>query len=221
MEDEVRTVMTRNVVSALPGTTFKELVGLIESCRISALPVVDMDRRVLGVVSEADLLLRELYPDSERRRHWLSQVVDSPIAWAQKLAEELKRASGRTAAELMTSPAHTISEQASIAEAARKMHDAGVKRLPVVDAEGKLVGLVTRSDLLSVFFYRSDRSLRREVERALEAAGAPAGLRVIVDDGVVRLLGYAPPAAVAAAEKVPGVVEVVTASATEAAHSGA
>lgn len=155
----VQQVMTErpNLAVAWPDTPFKQVVELMQARDVSALPVIDTDDRVLGVVSEADLLL----PDG-----------------------------ARVAAELMTSPPVTISAGASIGEAARSMHEHRVKRLPVVDEGGHLVGIVSRRDLLSVFL-RGDRDLEAEIRddlRKLLWLGAPQ-VKVTVTRGVARLQG--------------------------------
>jgi CBS domain-containing protein len=143
--------------------------------------VVDEDDRVLGVVSEADLLLKQEYPRDhepglgERLRHRADQA----------------RSHGTLARDFMRSPAITIGEGATVGEAARLMAARGVKRLPVVDQEGRLVGIVGRSDLLRVFL-RSDEEIRAVVRREVigrQMGMDPGRLFVDVDRGVVTLEG--------------------------------
>ena len=170
----VRDVMTREVVTVGPDTDFKTCVDLIAARGVSALPVVDGDF-VLGIVSEHDLLLKEENRGSEghlKRR-------------------EANQADGRTAGDVMHSPALCVGLDASLAEAARLMHKRAVKRLPVVDTTGRLVGIVSRHDLLKSFL-RTDESIRREVredllENALSIDETTAD--VDVQDGVVVLSG--------------------------------
>jgi CBS domain-containing protein len=105
------------------------------------------------VVSEADLLLKEEQSDGEQ---------DVPLVWTKRRRIEREKAAGMCARELMTAPPVTVPPTATVAEAARRMHAAGVKRLPVVDEDGRLLGIVSRADLLQVFA-RPDELIRREV----------------------------------------------------------
>ncbi|HXF72560.1 MAG TPA: CBS domain-containing protein [Actinomycetota bacterium] len=176
----VADVMTRDVVPATPSTPFKELVRLLDEHRVSALPVVDEDDRPLGVVSEADLLLKE------------EQVAarGGVLARWRHRADRAK-AQASVAAELMTSPAVTVERTATLPEAARLMHERGVKRLLVVDGEGRLVGIVSRSDLLRVFL-RPDAEIREDVLRSVIEGALwldPGAVRVEVEGGRVRLEG--------------------------------
>jgi len=172
----ISSVMTpaEQVISVRPETLFKEIAGLLERHRISAVPVLDDDLRVIGIVSEADLLARE------------------------DVLEELKaRAVGEkavadTAAELMTSPAVTISAGDDVVLATRIMQARKVKRLPVTDPQGRLVGIVSRRDVLRVFL-RSDGDLHADVAHLLELVGVtPGDLRIQVRAGVVHLSGELP-----------------------------
>lgn len=150
MTSQVGHVMTRNVVSLRKHAQFKEIVQVMRERRFSAFPVLDTGDKVVGVVSEDDLLVKEGYRGSE------------PVAGFLLRHADKARASGLTAAELMTRPAVTISPQASVAEAARTMHAKHVKRLPVVSEEGRLVGIVSRTDLLGVYD-RPDSQIRNEI----------------------------------------------------------
>jgi CBS-domain-containing membrane protein len=179
MSWNVATVMTTDVVTVGPGTVYKEVVERLRDHRVSAVPVVDAERRVIGVVSEADLLLKEERPDRPRGGPLVHPHGDAA------------RAEARNAAALMTSPAVTVGPEATLTEAARLMHRRHVKRLPVVDAEGRLVGIVSRADLIQVFL-RSDDSIATEVrEDVLRHALAvdPETVTIGVEDGVVRLHG--------------------------------
>jgi CBS domain-containing protein len=148
----VQDVMTRDVACAHGDTPYKELVRLLAGRRVSALPVVDDRGRVLGIVSEADLL-----PRPEQSARPVARLLS-----ARRRRRERARAEATVAAELMTRPAVTVDPLAAVTEAARRMHRAGVKRLPVVDVVGRLVGFVSRVDLLSSFL-RPDEELRREI----------------------------------------------------------
>jgi CBS domain-containing protein len=153
MHSLVKDLMTTQVVTVAPETTFKEIVGRLAEHRVSALPVVDDDGLVLGIVSEADLLLKEEFPDPDQ---------DIPPFWTRRRRLERDKAAGATARDLMTVAVVSISGDATVPEAARRLHTAKVKRLPVVDERGRLVGIVSRGDLLKVFS-RPDQAIRREI----------------------------------------------------------
>lgn len=179
MSWKVASVMTSDVVTVGPGTPYKEVVERLRERRVSAVPVVDADRRVIGIVSEADLLVKEERPGGRPG----GPLVDPH--------GEAAKAEARNAAALMTAPAVTVGPEATLTEAARLMHRKHVKRLPVVDADGRLVGIVSRADLLQVFL-RSDESIAREVREDLLRHALvidPATVTVAVDDGVVHLEG--------------------------------
>jgi CBS-domain-containing membrane protein len=186
MRRTVQDVMTREVVAVRGPTPFKELVRLLNQHRITAMPVLDTTGRlVVGVVSESDLALKEVAP--LRQAH--TPVFDT----AQHHSDRAKAAS-LTAAELMTAPAVTVGPAELVAAAARRMYDRDVKRLPVVDHSGALVGIVTRADLLKVFL-RSDDELRFDVLDHLVGGllrVPPGGVEVEVAHGVVRLAGWVP-----------------------------
>jgi CBS domain-containing protein len=150
MSWNVATVMTADVVTVGPGAVYKEVAERLRDHRVSAVPVVDAERRVIGVVSEADLLLKEERPD---------RPLGGPLVHPHG---DAARAEARNAAALMTSPAVTVGPEATLTEAARLMHRRHVKRLPVVDADGRLVGIVSRADLLQVFL-RGDDAIATEV----------------------------------------------------------
>ncbi|MFI9833311.1 CBS domain-containing protein [Streptomyces sp. NPDC051913] len=200
----VSDVMTRKVVALESTSTFKDIVKAMRRWQVSALPVVDDAHRVMGVVSEADLL-----PKEEFRAH------DPDADALLRRSEALARARARSAGELMTAPAVTVEADASLARAARIMARHQVKRLPVVDGAGILTGLVSRSDLLKVFL-RTDADIAREVRREVVEPLFPDPLepvRVEVRDGVVSLAGRIwdtglVPIAVRLARAVEGVVDV-------------
>ncbi|HKP98701.1 MAG TPA: CBS domain-containing protein [Actinomycetes bacterium] len=186
MRRTVQDVMTRDVVAVRGATPFKELVRLLNEHRITALPVLDAPGRVVvGVVSETDLVLKEVAPLREQHA--------SVFETAERRNERAKAAS-LTAADLMTSPAVTAGPDQLVVVAARRMHDRDVKRLPVVDHGGVLVGIVTRADLLKVFL-RSDEELRFDVLDHVvgDRLRLPLGsVEVDVRDGIVRLAGRVP-----------------------------
>jgi CBS domain-containing protein len=149
---------------------------------VSALPVVDDEGRVLGVVSEADLLLKEEHPDPD---------ADLPLVWTRRRRAEHDKAAAAVARDLMTVAVVSIAPDATVAEAARRLHAAGVKRLPVVDREGRLAGIVSRADLLKVFD-RPDQDIRREImDEVIVGAFSmdPDRFFIHVDEGVVVLQG--------------------------------
>jgi CBS domain-containing protein len=200
----VRDVMTAEVVVVRDRTPFKEIVGLMRQHNVSALPVVDATDELVGIVSEADLLMKEEHvADGEPHRRLQSR----------RRRIDRAKAGGVVAQELMSSPVETIDPEAPLARAARLLHERRVKRLPVVDANGKVVGIVSRADLLKVFL-RPDREIRDEIEHTLaRAAFEPGPIRVTVVDGVATLEGRVElrsqiPVVVGIARAVDGVVDV-------------
>ncbi|MEK9523331.1 CBS domain-containing protein [Streptomyces venezuelae] len=200
----VADVMTRKVVAVLPGADFKEIVTAMQRWKVTAVPVVEGEGRVRGVVSEADLLLKEEFHD--HRLGLLEQL---------RRLDATAKAGSRRAEDLMTSPAVTVAPEASLPQAARLMAAHGVKRLPVVDASGAIRGIVSRSDLLKVFL-RSDEDLATEVRHEVIEHLFPLSHRQVdvrVDAGVVTLSGEVRdgglvPLAARLARAVEGVVDV-------------
>ncbi|MFG3293970.1 CBS domain-containing protein [Streptomyces sp. NPDC048179] len=197
-------VMTRTVVALQRGAAFKDIVKAMRGRGVGALPVLDDDRHVMGVVSEADLLRKEELRDGASGEYT-----------RELRSGDLTRAAAATAGELMNTPAVTVRADATLPQAARTMAQHGVKRLPVVDAQGMLVGIVSRSDLLKVFL-RDDEQIAEEIRRDvlphLFAAEAEP-VRVRVRDGVVTLTGRVTdtalvPVAVGWVRGVEGVVDV-------------
>ncbi|MFI2435909.1 CBS domain-containing protein [Streptomyces sp. NPDC018693] len=185
--NKVGSVMTTDVVRAEYGTPFKEVARQLGEHRISGLPVVDEDERVIGVVSETDLMVHQAgLPDPYEPKRRLRLAALTPAARRQAV-----KAKARTAGQLMTAPAITVHVDDTIVEAARTMAQHRVERLPVLDEENRLVGIVTRRDLLTVFL-RPDGEIRAEVidevlVRALWLT--PRSVDVSVTDGVVTLTG--------------------------------
>ncbi|WP_081237835.1 CBS domain-containing protein [Streptomyces viridosporus] len=200
----VSDVMSHTVVAVGRDAPFKEVIQLIEQWKVSALPVLEGEGRVVGVVSEADLLPKEEFRDSDPDR--FLQLRRLP---------DLAKAGALTAGELMSAPAVTVHADATVAQAARVMAQRKVKRLPVVNDEGLLEGIVSRVDLLKVFL-RTDEELAEEVRREVVARlfpGSPASVRVDVAEGVVTLTGRVRdtslvPVAARAVRAVEGVVDV-------------
>ena len=179
MRSTVKDVMTTPVVAVRENASFKEIVSRMRDSRVSAFPVVDREGKVIGVVSEADMLNKEA-------------DEASPGTFASMLRfRDHEKAAGVTAADLMTSPAATIGPDEAVVDAARLMRDRRIKRLPVTNATGHLIGVISRADVLSVFL-RQDETIRHEVvEETVRSAflvrSQPFG--VVVHDGIVTLTG--------------------------------
>lgn len=198
----VSDVMTHTVVAVGREAPFKEMVELFDQWKVSALPVLEGEGRVVGVVSEADLLPKEEF-----------RSVDDD--WPGDLAglAERAKAGGTTAGDLMSTPAITVHADATLAEAARIMARRHVKRLPVVDGVGLLQGVVSRGDLLKVFL-RSDDEIAEEIRHeVLTRLPLTTTLTVAAGEGVVTLSGVMPdrtlvPVVARAVRAVEGVVDV-------------
>lgn len=178
----VRDVMTDgdHVVTISPDTTLKRVAALMVEHSISGLPVVDADNRVLGVVSEGDIVTGEAGGTGP----------DAMIVRARALADPSAVAIPRTAGEAMSAPAVTIQPDQSVTAAARRITDRGVNRLPVVDGDARLVGIVARADIVTAFA-RTDSEIAdgvREVLRGSLGLG-PDAVQVAVVEGEVHLSG--------------------------------
>lgn len=193
-----RNVMTRDVVIARPDTPVTEIAKTLVERRISAVPVVDPDGTVLGIVSEGDLLRRREL-GTERRPSWWLEVFADPDA----LARDFTRAHGLTAADVMTSPVVCVPGEATLATVAEMMQAHAIKRLPVL-SRGKLVGILSRADMVRSLAARAASATKqkdgvpndREIERALrermgDQSWANSGqINVVVRDGAVELRGF-------------------------------
>jgi CBS domain-containing protein len=180
MSATVKDIMTTNVVAVRSDASFKDMAGLLSTSRISALPVLDEAEHVIGVVSEADMLIKEA-----------DQASYPGFFTGLRRRRDHEKAAGISAADLMTSPPIVIRPDEPVQHAARLMYDRGVKRLLVVDEAGHLLGIVSRSDVLSVFS-RPDEEIRREVVKRLILHGFlvdPPLFGVIVQDGIVTIAG--------------------------------
>nr|WP_257585815.1 MULTISPECIES: CBS domain-containing protein [unclassified Streptomyces] len=161
-------VMTDDVVTVSETTPSTDVARLLDRHGISGLPVIDRDDKVLGVVSASDLV-------RERAARWPDGADASPVR------------------EVMSTPAVTVHPEQRVPDAARLMERRGVERLPVVDEEDRLIGIVTRRDLLRVFL-RGDDEIRRQVSEEIVAGELglpPEAVGVFVRDGVVTLAGDA------------------------------
>lgn len=201
----VSELMTTDVVNVRQDATFTEIAKLLAEHGITAVPVVDDTDRPLGVVSEADLLRKE----TSRLRTTGRLPTPNPES------AERTKADATTAAGLMTSPAVVARPDWTVVEAARAMEQNRVKRLPVVDDSGRLVGVISRADLLRVFL-RGDRAIREEItgDVLMRTLGIPpTTVTAHVVDGRVTLRGVverksAIPVALRLCHGVDGVVDV-------------
>ena len=180
MNATVKNVMSTHVIAVREGAPYKEIASRLREHRVSAFPVVDAGNKVIGVVSEADLLTKEALGG------------DIPgVLHSMTRQRELTRATAVTAVDLMTRPPVTIGPDEPVAHAARLMYSRRVKRLPVTDEDGRLIGIVTRSDVLSVYS-RPDADIHREITQDLILGTYlcdPAAFTVTVMDGVVTIEG--------------------------------
>jgi CBS-domain-containing membrane protein len=202
MNTTVKDVMTTQVVAVRSGATFKEMVAALRQYRVSAFPVIDEQEKVIGIVSEADLLAKE--------------ALTNPGVLAELLhRKDVRKAEGQTARDLMTHRVVTVRPEDSVEHAAQLMHFLHVKRLPVVDGHGSLVGLVSRTDVLAVYD-RPDEDICEEITGNVILRGFledPRQFAVTVQAGVVTVQGSPETAAlghdiVRKIRHVPGVVAV-------------
>jgi CBS-domain-containing membrane protein len=177
----VAQVMSERVVAVRADAEFAEIVAALRRFHVASLPVIDADDRVIGLISEDDLLAKEA--DEPRSIGLFGRLRRRPGR---------SKAAGTTAAELMSSPAVTVTRSVTAREAARTMFRHRVHQLPVVDAvSGRLVGMVTRSDLLAVY-ERPAEDIQRDVLYDLIAdvfGMDPRRFAVDVDHGTVTLRG--------------------------------
>ncbi|WP_410622886.1 CBS domain-containing protein [Amycolatopsis sp. cmx-8-4] len=194
---KVGAVMTTDVVTVTPGTPFKAVAMLLASWNFSGAPVVDVGRHVLGVVTQGDLLEHEAPHGRLGSR------------------QAKRKASAAFTADLMTAPAFTVHADDDVSVAAKLLEEHHFHRLPVVDEDNVLVGIVSRSDLLRVFL-RTDQEIREEVRDEVilrEMSIEPGSLYVAVHNGIVTLSGVVERTSVIAVlvaliRRVDGVVEV-------------
>jgi CBS domain-containing protein len=209
VEVRVSDIMTRTVVTADADTPLPELIDKMLHYGVSGIPVVDSKLRLVGIVTEADLITKPAY--GGRRRRALAVVGDLVRGREQRW---LSKAKGVTAGQIMSTSLATAEPNDTVQVAARLMIEAGVKRLPVVD-EQRLVGIISRADVLRVM-HRRDEELQAEITGALrDPLRAPenALVEATVADGVVTLRGTVPfpidvPVLSAIVWRFPGVVDV-------------
>ncbi len=179
MKTIVKDVMTTRVIWVKKDATFREMAVALREYRVSAFPVVDDDRKVIGVVSEADMLNKEALGEEPGLLGGILHRRDQA------------KARGVTAGDLMTTTVVAVRPEDTVEHAAKLMYDRGVKRLPVTDENGHLVGIVSRADVLSVFD-RTDVVISREISHDVilgEFLVDPSAIQVTVMDGIVTLAG--------------------------------
>jgi CBS domain-containing protein len=202
---KVEDLMTRNVHAVTRERPLKDVAALLAEHRIGGMPVLDGNRTPVGVITNADIVLKERGPTEPPKRGLFHRKAADDGSTAKAWA--------RTAGDAMSSPAITIAPVMPVASAAEWMIGSGVNRLPVVDARGRLVGIITRHDLVRVFA-RSDAEIEREIrDETLSTLSWPEAIEIRVENGEVTLRGQAD--TVIDAETIPqlvrhvlGVVEV-------------
>lgn len=180
MTTKVTEVMTAEVAAVPEAARYREIIAILRRRGVSSLPVLDQGGRVVGVVSEADLL----------DRHTTREMPSGTIRLAWKLRQWSRGAAAR-AADLMTTPAVTISPDDPVAEAARLMQSHRLRQLPVTDAQRRLAGVISRADVLSIAD-RPDEKIRHEVMTKVIAGRFglnPRALDVSVSSGLVTIAG--------------------------------
>lgn len=183
-EADVASVMTTRVITARPDTPFKDVVATMAEHGISAVPVVDDRDRPIGVVSEADVLAKQEFHGGEDEQPHGDRAARN--RWYQALA--------RMAGELMTTPVLTVEADRPVSAAARLLAKEKVRRLFVLDADGRLAGVVSRRDLLRVYLH-SDEQIRADLEALLASPGigvAPQTVEVAVVSGLATVDGVLP-----------------------------
>jgi CBS-domain-containing membrane protein len=178
--------MSTTVITATAETTLPELVDEMVRHGISGVPIVDSDGRLAGIVSEADLMTKPAYGGTHR--HHLAVIGDLLRGHDRHW---MSKSEAMTAGEIMTRKVVTARPRESVRNAARRMVETGVKRLPVVDDHDVLVGVISRTDVLTSM-HRSDKELQTVIAATLrDPARLPemAYIDVSVADGVVTLRG--------------------------------
>lgn len=194
---QAKDVMSSPVVTVRPDDDVRDVARLLLEQRISGVPVVDADRKLVGILSEGDLIHRaEIGTDQEPRSWWLSLVVNGAEA-----ARHYVKAHGMKVADLMTRDVISVGEDASLVEIAELLEEKRIKRVPVVK-NGAVVGIVSRANLLQALTAhkasplaqpsRDDRTIREALNDKLreQTWANAAALNVIVTDGVVHLWGF-------------------------------
>ena len=214
---QAQDIMTTNVITVYPDASIQYIAKRLIENRISAVPVVGMDGRLAGIVSEGDLMRRS-EASTERHSSWWLFLLASP----EETARNYVKAHGKHAADVMTRRVITVNENTSIQEVAETLEKHRIKRVPVMSGH-KLVGIISRANVIRGLAAQrmatepvaDDRSIKASVEKALSEAGVRrAFLDVIVADGVVTLWGMVESleekqAVRVAAEMAPGATKVL------------
>ena len=177
MKTAVKDVMTTRVIWVRKDAPFRELAAALRRHRVSAFPVLGDDDKVIGVVSEADMLTKE--------------AVDPGVISGILHHRDAEKARGTTAGDLMTAGVVAVAPDDTVSRAAQLMYSRKVKRLPVLDAGGHLVGIISRADVLAIFD-RADEDIRREITDEVllgEFLVDPKAFDVKVSNGIVTLTG--------------------------------
>lgn len=174
MQIEVNDIMGRFAIAVSKEATFGEIIRAMGRFGVGAVTVIDADQRPVGVVSETDLLVKAAHP------------AGTPLFEASDEWQRGDKAAGVTAAQLMTTPAITVTPRTSVREAARLMHAKQIKQLPVVDPEsGRIIGTLHQRDVLRVFL-RPAEELEADIRALLPHRHA---LKIDIDQGVVTVAG--------------------------------
>lgn len=182
----VEEVMTSDVVTVRQDTPLKEVARVMHERGVSGVPVVDEEGKLVGIVTEADLLSFEEKGKPPRRRSLLEWLIDP-----MRLAEVEADVKGARAADIMTPEVVTVTAGTTVRQASKLLLDRRVKRLPVVDGEDRVIGIVSRHDLLSPLL-RADDEIAREVREDVILGAMwidPSMIRATVEEGVVHLEG--------------------------------
>ncbi len=208
---KVKEIMTTKVVSIGPETPFKAVIDHLVRAEVSSLPVVDASGKLVGLVTEADVISKEAYG---RRRHRALALLGDVLSGRDH--RWVTKAAGLVAADVMTKNVIVCSPEDDVRSVARRVLERGVKRMPVVEA-GALAGIVSRHDILAIFD-RPDEVITADVERSLaNDRNMPDEQRVrfSVKDGIVTLTGdvryeWDEPIVLSIVRSVPGVIDVIS-----------
>lgn len=182
---KVKDVMTSDVVTVDADSPLKDAARTLVEYHITGVPVLDLSGAVVGMLSEADIVAKQAGQEPQRKRGALAWLLDPVDPWLNE------RSAARIVGEAMSAPAITIGPDAELSAAASRMIEDGVNRLPVLDEDGGLVGIVTRADLVRAFT-RSDDEIAREISHDIVERIFwldPADVQVSVSHGVVTLAG--------------------------------
>lgn len=214
-------IMTRDVITVAPGDSVRDAAQILLKNRISAMPVLDAEGKLIGVVSEGDLM-RRAEIGTDKRRSWWQEM----LAGTERLAREYVRAHGQKVSDVMTTQVVHAAPDTALPVIASLMERYGIKRLPIVEKD-RLAGIVSRADLLRAFAESkgtgeakktaTDEQIRDRLDAELRSLGwlSPGKFNVAVDHGVVELWAAVGSEAerkamVVAAETTPGVTAITS-----------